>query len=211
MKPENRPKIVFEGKEYDDYTASQAQRRIERTIRKLKREEIAFDAAGLTEDAQAVRIRIGRLQKEYEDFSKAAGLPLQRERMEVLYQSELTDIKRFAPLKEYQGNISVAGKFSERQYVVKLDPPVISSTTQHFKNNLSGKADRAGLTINAAQDIINNSRLVIYQTDKKTLKFLADNGYVVLGLKKQIITAVPERLRRKYRDYLEDKENGKKP
>ena len=85
MKPENRPKIKFEGKEYDDYQATQKQRQIERTVRKLKRRKTAFEAAGLTEDAQAANIRLRRLNQEYRAFSKAAGLPEQRERMKVLY------------------------------------------------------------------------------------------------------------------------------
>lgn len=85
MKPENRPKTVFEGREYDDYQATQKQRQIERTIRKLKRRKTAFEAAGLTEDAQAANIRLRRLNQEYKAFSKAAGLPEQRERMKVQY------------------------------------------------------------------------------------------------------------------------------
>lgn len=85
MKPENRPKIKFEGREYDDYQATQKQRQIERTVRKLRRRKTAFEAAGLTEDAQAANIRLQRLNKEYRAFSKAAGLPEQRERMRVLY------------------------------------------------------------------------------------------------------------------------------
>lgn len=86
MKPENRPKIKFEGREYDDYSASQMQRRLERTIRKIKRRKASFEAAGLTEDAQAASIRLKRLNKEYREFSKAAGLPEQRDRMKVQYQ-----------------------------------------------------------------------------------------------------------------------------
>lgn len=84
MKGENR-KFTFEGKEYDGYTATQTQRQIERTIRKLKREQTAFKAAGLTDDYQAVTARIRRLNAEYKAFSEAAGLPLQRERMKVEY------------------------------------------------------------------------------------------------------------------------------
>lgn len=87
MKPENRPKIEFEGRKYNDYQATQMQRRLERTIRKLKRRKAAFEAAGLTEEAQAANIRLRRLSKEYSEFSKAAGLPEQRERMKVLYIS----------------------------------------------------------------------------------------------------------------------------
>lgn len=81
MKPENRPKTVFEGREYDDYQATQKQRQIERTIRKLKRRKTAFEAAGLTEEAEAANIRLRRLNQEYKAFSRATGLPEQRERI----------------------------------------------------------------------------------------------------------------------------------
>lgn len=85
MKPENRPKIKFEGREYDDYQATQKQRQIERTIRKLKRRKASFEAAGLAEEAQTTNVRLRRLNQEYKKFSKAAGLPEQRERMRVIY------------------------------------------------------------------------------------------------------------------------------
>lgn len=84
LKGENN-KFTFEGKEYDGYSSTQQQRRIERTIKKLKRRKTSFEAAGLTDEAQAASIRLRRLNKEYKAFSKAAGLPEQRERMKVLY------------------------------------------------------------------------------------------------------------------------------
>lgn len=77
--------IDFEGKHYTAYEATQKQRQIERTVRKLKREQAAYKAAGLTEEEQAVTARIRRLNKEYKAFSEAAGLPMQRERMKVEY------------------------------------------------------------------------------------------------------------------------------
>lgn len=61
------------------------------------------------------------------------------------------------------------------------------------------------MNLDAAQDIINNSRLTLYQTDKSAIKFLSDNGYTVINMKKEVITVVPEKLRKKYRDYLEGK------
>ncbi len=76
---------TYEGKHYTAYEATQKQRQIERTVRKLKREQTAYKAAGLTEEEQAVTARIRRLNKEYKAFSKAAGLPMQRERMRVEY------------------------------------------------------------------------------------------------------------------------------
>lgn len=85
MKPENRPKIKFEGREYNDYQATQMQRRIERTIRKLTRRKVAFKATGLTLEADAAGSALNAERMKYRAFSKTAGLPEQRERMKVLY------------------------------------------------------------------------------------------------------------------------------
>lgn len=74
---------TFDGKTYTAYEATQMQRKIERTIRKVKREKNAYKAAGLEEDATAANIRLNRLNAKYKQFSKAAGLPEQRERMKV--------------------------------------------------------------------------------------------------------------------------------
>lgn len=75
----------YDGKKYTAYEATQEQRKVERTIRKLKREKTAYNAAGLTDKEQAVNIKLRRLNAKYKAFSKAAGLPEQRERMKVLY------------------------------------------------------------------------------------------------------------------------------
>ena len=84
MKGENR-KFVFDGKEYDGYTATQMQRSIERQIRKQKRLRDAYNAAGLKDDETAANIKLRRLNAKYKEFSKAAGLPEQSERLKVLY------------------------------------------------------------------------------------------------------------------------------
>ena len=76
---------TFDGKTYTAYEATQMQRRVERTIRKLKREKAAYKAAGLKGDAMALNTRLHRLSTKYKAFSAAAGLPEQRERMKVLY------------------------------------------------------------------------------------------------------------------------------
>lgn len=74
---------TFDGKDYTAYEATQMQRRIERTVRKLKREKAAYKAAGLHEDETAVNIRLRRLNAKYKAFSAKAGLPEQPERMRV--------------------------------------------------------------------------------------------------------------------------------
>ena len=54
----------------------------------------------------------------------------------------------------------------------------------------------------AAQRIIDNSRLTLYQADRQNLKFLSDEGYVIINVNREVVTIVPEKLRKKYRDYL---------
>lgn len=76
---------TFEGKTYTAYEVTQMQRRVERTIRNLKREKAAYKAAGLTEKERAVNIRLRRLNAKYKAFSEAAGLPEQWERTKMQY------------------------------------------------------------------------------------------------------------------------------
>lgn len=76
---------TFEGKKYTAYEATQKQREIERTIRKQKRIRNAFKANGQTTEAQAANAILRRLEKKYRQFSAAAGLPEQNERIKVLY------------------------------------------------------------------------------------------------------------------------------
>lgn len=88
----------FEGRRYTAYEAAQKQRQIEYTIRKLRRRKASFEAAGLTEDAQAANVRLRRLNEKYRQFSRAAGLPEQRERMKASYVDDAST-KEAAALK----------------------------------------------------------------------------------------------------------------
>ena len=79
---------TFDGVTYTAYEATQMQRKLERTIRKVRREKKAYQAAGLTDDATATGVRLRRLNGKYAEFSQAAGLPMQKERLKVLYTDE---------------------------------------------------------------------------------------------------------------------------
>ena len=76
---------TFDGKTYTAYEATQMQRRIERQIRAQKRLAVGFKASGQDEEYTAANVKLRRLNTKYKEFSKAAGLPLQRERTKVLY------------------------------------------------------------------------------------------------------------------------------
>lgn len=92
MKGENN-KVIFDGKEYDGYQATQMQRRLERTIRKQKRLKNAYRAAGLKGDATAANAKLRRLNTKYTEFSEAAGLIEQPERTRMAYIDGATTAK----------------------------------------------------------------------------------------------------------------------
>lgn len=78
------PPVEFEGRTYSAYEATQMQRKIERTVRKLERRRAAYNAAGMTGKEEQTGIRIRRLKKKYREFSRAASLPTQTNRMKVI-------------------------------------------------------------------------------------------------------------------------------
>lgn len=75
----------YDGRKYTAYEATQMQRRVERQIRAQKRLKNGYKAANLMDDATAANSKLHRLNAKYREFSKAAGLPEQKERTMVLY------------------------------------------------------------------------------------------------------------------------------
>ena len=113
--------FVYQGRTYNAYEATQKQREIERTVRRLAREQKAFEAAGLSEDAQAASIRARRLRKEYREFSATAGLKTQPERMKALYVDELMDTPKSARIKteknvRVEPLVQTIGKIDKSKY-----------------------------------------------------------------------------------------------
>ena len=74
------PPFEFEGKQYTFYEATQKQRQVEASLRKVKRELIAAKGRRDDEEYTTKAVRYRRLNEEYEAFSKAAGLRPQYER-----------------------------------------------------------------------------------------------------------------------------------
>ena len=76
----NKPPFKYEGRTYTTYEATQKQRQIETAVRHWKRREAAATNA---DDRAAAKARIRALNAKYREFSNAAGLRMQRERMRV--------------------------------------------------------------------------------------------------------------------------------
>ncbi len=83
MQQQNKEGITYQGKQYTMYEATQKQRQIERVMRKQKNRILISEATGDKDRLQISQIRLGRLREEYTRFSKAAGLPMQQERIRV--------------------------------------------------------------------------------------------------------------------------------
>lgn len=137
----------YDGKEYTAYEATQMQRRIERTIRKQKRLKNAYEAAGLTGDATTANIKLRRLNAKYKEFSKAAGLPEQRERQNVLYQDDTKPIAHIekTAVKEEKisknaATVQPIGKIDIQKYIavssnIRTDEVIITDERiQHIKD-----------------------------------------------------------------------------
>lgn len=78
---------TFDGKKYTAYDATQMQRRVERQIIKQKRLVTAYKASEQKDEYYAAKAKLARLNAKYKAFSEAAGLPMQWERMKVMYEN----------------------------------------------------------------------------------------------------------------------------
>ena len=138
---------TFEGKTYTAYEATQQQRKLERTIRKQKRLVNSYKAAGLQDDATTANIKLNRLNAKYKEFSKAAGLPEQLERLKVLYQDSprpLVNVEKSATIRKKADKggfgVQTIGKIDIEKYSVvskdiRTDEVVITDERiQHIKD-----------------------------------------------------------------------------
>ena len=82
MRAEESKKHEYNGKEYTKYEASQRQRRLERTIAARRHAVDLLEEGGADEQTiQDAKISFQAVSQEYTRFSKAMGLPQQRERV----------------------------------------------------------------------------------------------------------------------------------
>lgn len=83
MRRQNADGVTYEGKHYTMYEATQKQRQVERAIRRQKNRILVDESTGDADKLKYDQIRLTRLNQEYRRFSKAVGLPTQRERAQV--------------------------------------------------------------------------------------------------------------------------------
>lgn len=83
MRARSMEKVEFDGKEMTRYEATQAQRRLEREIRRQKNRAIIAKEAGEDEMRREAQMKIDQLTDKYKELSDAFGLKTQAGRMSV--------------------------------------------------------------------------------------------------------------------------------
>lgn len=221
----------YNGRKMTEYEALQQQRSIERQIRRWKRENVAMKAAGLDTAESAAKIakwqgvqkdfisQTGlKRQAERESIagwgrSQAASASAESraaQRAANKYFSLGNQEKNMeAYLKEKpiidllnSHGVEYKQRISNKEIIVSAGHPSIIGETIHAKENRETKIDRADMTIEQAQEFVDKAKLTIYQVDRNSLKFLAESGYAILNLDHKLVTAVPQKWRKKYDKYL---------
>lgn len=127
---ENTPK-EFNGKSYTAYEALQRQRKLETTMRAQRQEIHLLGEGGANEDEIiAARCRYRVTSGEYTRFSKAMGLPQQRERVTVdgLGNIGVGKTKIDLTQKDYNDIINMKGKMSDvdvRKWYISHDKGIM--------------------------------------------------------------------------------------
>ena len=208
-------KYTYNGRKLTEYEATQTQRHIERQIRRWKREYSAMAAAGLDTGEAAAKISLW--QKEQRGFIAQTGLKRQYDREQAgswkkEYASSVNKTARInAEVDMLRSHgVKYIQKISAKEIIVDAVQPQIKGMTQHAIDNLTKKADRAGMTLEKAQSFVDHAKLTLYQTDRRTLKFMAEDGYALLNFDHDLVTAVPQKWRKKYDQYLGGEDNEKR-
>lgn len=95
-------------------------------------------------------------------------------------------------------------RIDSKEIIVDAGHPTIQGETAHAVDNQQLKPDRAEMTVEKAQEFVDYAKLTIYQEPRKVLKFLAQEGYAVLNFDHELVTAVPQKWRKKFDKYLEE-------
>ncbi len=183
------PPFLFEGKTYTQYEATQKQRQIERTIRRLKRERAAYRAAGLKEEETAASARIRRLDEEYRAFSKAADLPQQRERMNVAYtydarataKAEVAKVRHEAEAEavksKHEAEASIREAIRQGDYPLNINP---EKQARHMAGTATPGRSVITISQEELQEIINqkagSGKIDLTETLKWNNREIVDAG-----------------------------------
>lgn len=123
MRAEESKKHEYNGKEYTKYEASQRQRRLERTIAARRHAVDLLEEGGADEQTiQDAKISFQAVSQEYTRFSKAMGLPQQRERVgTALAGMKYEENPAPKPMKTDTQTVEIPLDKSEKSGIIEAD------------------------------------------------------------------------------------------
>ena len=200
----------YNGQKMTEYEALQTQRSIERNLRRWKREHMAMEAAGV--DTSEAAGKLAKWQRTQRDFLDQTGLKRQSEREMVAGwdrhwagQATAAYLQDKPVIDTLEANgVKYVQRISPTEIIVNAGKPKISKMTSHAEKNLAEKPDRAEMTQEKAQAFVDGAKLTLYQENRGTLKFLSQDGYALLSLEHRLVTAVPQKWRKRYDKYLKE-------
>ena len=126
MRTANEDGIMYEGRHYTGYEATQRQRNIESAMRRQKRRILVDEATGDSEKLQADQIRLQLQRQEYARFSKAAKLRTQGERAETAGFS-------WKQAKEADSEYKKVAKAANSMYDIGSEAENVRHTSHYMK------------------------------------------------------------------------------
>ena len=159
-KAEDAKTFTFEGKEYNGYEATQAQRKLEARIRNRKDRVKMAESAGDVEKARVEQMRLNQTVQKYGEFSKAAGLRTKYERMYVAgYRPMNVGRLTKAETKDIINKKISSGEYSTKLSVQQCDKHI--EGTAQFEAYKTSRLEKGGnpqsiltITPEKAQEII---------------------------------------------------------
>ena len=169
FREDNAKGITYEGRHYTGYEATQKQRQLERAQRKQKRRILVADTTGDAVSKQTAQIRLQMLRQHYKAFSKAAGLPLQQERMWVAGFGAKQAKEAASTYQEFEKQkkdaiiiekIRKAGNF-KKAAEIHLTPTPIGTNTLGFDDTHINKERDHSVTKEQAIQWIKDARISV--------------------------------------------------
>ncbi|WP_417403446.1 phage minor capsid protein [Hominenteromicrobium sp.] len=218
----NAKDVPYNGGMYTEYEISQMQRRMEREIRATRRELAGLDEAAkfstgkqkadLQSDFAQSSVKLKRQEAKLRDFTRQTDRRVDISRVQVMgfgrsvSQKAAWENKKEKPIFDLLSahGVKYKQRINRKEIIVDAGKPKIVGMRVHAAENLTTKADRAQMSLEQAQLFVNNAKLTLYQDDKFTMKFLAEDGYAVLNFDYELVTAVPQKWRKKYDQFLEE-------
>lgn len=168
------PPFEYEGKAYTHYEATQKQRQIETAMRQSKNELIGYDAKGDKTAFTTTSVKLQRQKEFYKDFSKAADLPYQNDRHQVLkFDRSISQKSVWANKKVASFNKMVGEKTSTGIEIREV--------SKHFGERALERNIQVTDVRNALTNPLDVGKIKVDKQGRKSVKYIGEKATVTIN------------------------------